>query len=87
MKKIIIIILLIFVLAEAKASDWTFFVYMAADNGLYQHARDDIIEMQKGLQITSTAPNIIVFIDHALNYKEGVVEYLQIKPSINNYVD
>jgi len=87
MKKSLILVLFIFYVTFVHASDWTIFVYMAADNGLHSTAIDDIIEMQKGLQIASNKPNIIVFIDHVPNYKNGIVEYLQIKPSNKDYID
>ncbi|MCL1827769.1 MAG: clostripain-related cysteine peptidase, partial [Candidatus Cloacimonetes bacterium] len=59
---------------------------MAADNGLHSYAISDLIEMQKGLYSSVNQPNIIVFIDHISSYKNGNVEYLQIKPSNSDIV-
>ena len=68
------------------ATDWTIFVYMAADNGLHSSAIADIVEMQKGLNTSGSKPKIIAYIDHIQTYKGGVVEYLQITPSNSSEV-
>ena len=59
--KIILIILYLLTSSFLFASDWTIFFYMAADNDLYQHAVNDIIEMQKGLLNGHGNVKIIVY--------------------------
>jgi len=83
--------MLLFILCIIKhvlySAEWTLFVYMGADNDLHQDALDDIVEMQKGLLVGSHHLEIIVYIDHIPQYKNGVVEYIQISPSNKNTID
>ncbi|MCL2063317.1 MAG: clostripain-related cysteine peptidase [Candidatus Cloacimonetes bacterium] len=69
------------------STEWTLFFYMGADNDLHRHAIEDIMEMQKGLLSGNDFVNIIVYIDHAPSYKNGAVEYIQVRPSNSNVVD
>jgi len=91
MKRIIFIIVLMCVLVGCGLFDkddrplWTMFVYMAADNNLYDFAIADIIEMQRGL-LNNNNVRIIVYIDHCGISTNGRVEYLEISPSDRDVV-
>ncbi len=62
-KRINIIISLLVMCFLARASDWTILVYMAADNGLYEYALQDIEQMEESQLANNT--DIIVQIDGA----------------------
>ena len=68
------------------ATEVTIFIYMAADNGLYYYAEQDLLEMQKGLAQAIDKPTIIVYLDYPPHIKNGKVEYLKITPSTSNTV-
>jgi len=80
-KTYITLALLLLSFSTIPASDWSIFIYMAADNGLHTYAIEDIIEMQRGLYEGNHAMNIIVYIDHVPGYKNGWVEYIKVTPS------
>ncbi|MDD3501008.1 MAG: clostripain-related cysteine peptidase [Candidatus Cloacimonetes bacterium] len=84
MKKIFVLLLFVLTISVIHAKDWLFFVYMAADNGLYQYALDDINKLEKGIQSNM---EIIVFIDHLTgSEKEGAEVIKIVKDSTDNIV-
>ncbi|HPY96373.1 MAG TPA: clostripain-related cysteine peptidase [Candidatus Cloacimonadota bacterium] len=75
MKKLFLLLLGITLFSIIQAKEWLFFVYMAADNGLYQYAIDDINKLEAGIQDNM---EIIVFIDHLTGSDKEGAEVLRI---------
>jgi hypothetical protein len=85
-KKEIFLSILLLIVNISLFAKWTIFVYMAADNDLHEYAIDDIIKMQKGLVDNKEKVEIIVYIDHIDDYKNGRVEYLRITAGNNDFI-
>jgi hypothetical protein len=83
-KAILVTLLLLFITPPLFSADWTIFIYMAADNDLHSFAINDLVEIQRGLHIGSPDIRVIVYIDHIPSYKNGIVEYLYITPSMGD---
>ena len=81
------ILLIISIPSLLMTTEWTIFVYMAADNNLHRQALNDIIELQNGLFLGNDNIQVILYIDHIPSYKNGVVEYIQVLPSSKDTFD
>lgn len=75
MKRYLVFLTIIFITCLCQAKEWLFFVYMAADNGLYQYALGDINQFEEGIQDNM---EIIVFIDHLTGSDKDGAEVLRI---------
>lgn len=81
--RLIFLIVVIFLFSSLCAKEWTLFIYMASDNGLYQNALEDINQLEEGLQDNM---NVLVFIDHPAESNTPGAEILLIKKDETPYI-
>ncbi|MBC7543992.1 MAG: hypothetical protein H7338_14800, partial [Candidatus Sericytochromatia bacterium] len=68
----------------ADASDWTVFVYMAADNSLSDFAAADINEMEAGL--TTDRVKVVVLVDQAAQGDSRIIEIKHDPKGLNDTI-
>ena len=73
--KLTFLLCILLIISFLYPSEWTLFLYMGADNDLHQNALLDIQEIEAGINENT---QVIIYIDHAPHYKNGIVEYIHI---------